>query len=68
MLKVGDRSWKVLFSISGERRQCSFFAGWSTFARENGLQVGDVSVFELIKRNDNGVVLELELEVSIFRD
>ena len=53
--------------ISGERRQCSFFAGWSTFARENGLQV-DVSVFELIKRNDNGVVLELELEVLIFRD
>ncbi|KAK9996873.1 hypothetical protein SO802_021559 [Lithocarpus litseifolius] len=63
-LKVGDKSWKVLFSIAGEKRPGSFSSRWSTFARANGLQVGDVCVFELIKRDNNGVVLE----VSIFRD
>ncbi|KAL4634305.1 hypothetical protein ACB092_04G189900 [Castanea dentata] len=65
ILKVGNQSCEVLFSISGEKRPGSFSAGWATFARKNCLQVGDVCVFELIKRNNNGVVL---LEVSIFRD
>ncbi|KAF3945217.1 hypothetical protein CMV_028394 [Castanea mollissima] len=62
-LKVGDKPWKVLFSISGEKRPGSFSTRWSTCAKENGLQVGDACVFELIKRNINGVVLE----VTIFR-
>ena len=39
--------------------------GLSTFAKENGLQVEDVCVFELIKRNNNRIVV---LEVSIFRN
>ncbi|KAK7857191.1 B3 domain-containing transcription factor VRN1 [Quercus suber] len=61
-LKVGDKSWKVLFSIARGKRSGSFSSGWSTFAKANGLQVKEVCVFELIKRNNNGVVLE----VSIF--
>ena len=65
MLKVGDQSWKVLFSIVGEKQPDSFSSGLSTFAKENSLQVGDVCVFELIKRNNNSIVV---LEVSIFRD
>ena len=65
MLKVGDQSWKVLFSIVGEKRPDSFSYGLFTFAKENDLQVGDVCVFELIKRNNNSIVV---LEVSIFRD
>lgn len=63
-LKVGDQPWKVLFSIAREKRPGSFSSGWSTFAVANGLKVKDVCVFELIKKNNNGVVLE----VSIFRD
>ncbi|XP_050258440.1 B3 domain-containing transcription factor VRN1-like [Quercus robur] len=62
-LKVGDKSWEVLFSIAVGKRSGSFSSGWSTFAEANRLQLEDVCVFELIKRN-NGVVLE----VSIFRD
>ena len=55
----------MLFSITGEKRRGSFSSGWSTFGKENGLQVGDVCVFELIKRNNNSTVV---LKVSIFRD
>lgn len=62
-LKVGDKSWEVLFLIAREKRPGSFSSGWKSFAGANGLKVGDLCVFELIKRN-NGVVLE----VSIFRD
>ena len=65
MLKVEDQSWKVLFSIAAEKRPDSFSSGLSTFAKENGLQVGDICVFELIKGNNNSIVV---LEVLIFRD
>ena len=41
--------------------QGSFSVGWSSFAKENNLQVGDTCVFELIKRDD------VVLKVSIFR-
>ena len=64
MLKVEDQSWKVLFSIAGEKRPDSFSYGLFTFAKENDLQVGDVCVFELIKRNNNSIVVP---EISIFR-
>ena len=60
MLKVGDRLWEVRFVIS-RKVQGSFSIGWSSFAKENNLQVGDTCVFELIKRDD------VVLKVSIFR-
>ena len=60
MLNVGDRSWEVRFVISG-KVQGSFSAGWTSFAKENNLQVGDTCVFELIKRDD------VMLKDSIFR-
>ena len=60
-LKIGDQSWQVWFSIPKNRRQGSFSRGWSAFANENNLRVGDVCVFELIKRDD------VVLKVSVFR-
>ena len=59
MLKVGDQSWEVWFSIPRTRRWGSFSNGWSTFANENNLKVGDVCVFELIKSDD--VVLKVSI-------
>ena len=61
MLKVGDQSWEVWFSIPKYRQRGSFSRGWSRFANENNLRVGDVCVFELIKSDD------VVLKVSIFR-
>ena len=59
MLKVGDQSWEVWFSIPRIGRRGSFSKGWSTFANENNLKVGDVCVFELIKSDD--VVLKVSI-------
>ncbi|XP_057426920.1 B3 domain-containing transcription factor VRN1-like [Lotus japonicus] len=51
-LQIGERSWNVkllrLRLTSGRR----FCAGWSLFAKESGLQTGDVCVFEFINREE----------------
>ncbi|GAV90717.1 B3 domain-containing protein, partial [Cephalotus follicularis] len=60
-LQVADRSWPVklhLYPIYGRGKLGN---GWSTFAQENFLRVGDMCVFEIIKRDD------VVLKVSIFR-
>ena len=59
MLKVGDQSWEVWFSIPRTGRRGTFSNGWSTFANENNLKMGDVCVFELIKSDD--VVLKVSI-------
>ncbi|KAG6663231.1 B3 domain-containing transcription factor VRN1-like isoform X1 [Carya illinoinensis] len=59
MLQVGDESWPVTVLTTSARVTMS--GGWSTFARDNKLQTGDVCVFELIKSDDD------ILKVSIFR-
>ena len=61
-LQVVDRLWSVkLYIYSRKYRSCVVFAGWSTFARENSLRVGDVCIFELTM-TDNVV-----FKVHIFR-
>ena len=47
------------FSIPRNGRRGSFSTGWSTFANENNLRVGDVCVFEPIKSDD--VVLKVSI-------
>ena len=52
-LQVVDQLWLVkLYVYEGKYLSCVVFARWSTFVRENGLQVGDVCVFELSMRDD----------------
>ena len=61
-LQVVDRLWPVkLYIYSGKYRSCIISAGWSAFARENNLRVGDVCIFELTI-TDNVV-----FKVHIFR-
>ena len=60
-LQVVDRLWPVKLYVY-ERSvgsSCVVSAGWSAFARENSLRVGDVYVFELIMRD--GVVLNVHI-------
>ncbi|XP_048134570.1 B3 domain-containing transcription factor VRN1-like isoform X2 [Rhodamnia argentea] len=64
-LRYANRSWSVRL-IRGSRRvggapYLSFSAGWSAFARETHLHVGNVCVFKLLDRND------IVFEVSILR-
>ncbi|KAJ7961889.1 B3 domain-containing protein [Quillaja saponaria] len=61
VLQVGSRSWPIKLIYYSQLHACSLSAGWSLFARENELQIGDVCVFELIKGDDN------VLKASIFR-
>nr|POE61579.1 b3 domain-containing transcription factor vrn1 [Quercus suber] len=54
-LQVVDRLWPVkLYAYEGmyQSSSCKLSAGWSAFATENTLQVGDVCVFELIMRDN----------------
>jgi len=53
MLQIGKRSWNLkLLPYCEARNVRRFSAGWSLFARESGLQLGDVCVFELINKKD----------------
>ncbi|KAJ7950732.1 B3 domain-containing protein [Quillaja saponaria] len=61
MLQVGDRNWPIKLLIYPKHGSGWLSAGWSAFTKENNLQVGDVCVIELIKRD------EVVLKVSIFR-
>ena len=61
-LQVVDRLWPMkLYIYSGKYRSCIVSTGWSTFVRENSLQVGVVCIFELTMM-DNVV-----FKVHIFR-
>nr|POE61576.1 b3 domain-containing transcription factor vrn1 [Quercus suber] len=63
-LQVVDRLWPVkLYAYEGmyQSISCKLSAGWSAFATENTLRVGDVCVFELIMKYD------VVLKVHIFR-
>lgn len=62
MLLVGDKSWPVKFRNYPHSSSVAFTSGWSTFVKDNSLQVGDVCAFELIK--SDGAMLK----VSIFRN
>ena len=57
-----DRLWLVkLYVYEGKYSSYVVSAGWSAFVRENGLQVGDVCVFELSIRGN------VVFKVHIFR-
>ncbi|KAM1261948.1 hypothetical protein ACFX2G_027750 [Malus domestica] len=59
ILQILDGStWPVTFKYDATPR---FQNGWSVFARENNLKVGDLCVFELVNHN------ELTFEVVFFR-
>ncbi|XP_057989547.1 B3 domain-containing protein Os03g0212300-like isoform X2 [Hevea brasiliensis] len=59
MLQVADRAWTVKLMYYPSSNMGCLSYGFSKFARENSLVVGDVCVFELIQRN--------VLKVSIFK-
>ncbi|CAI8596789.1 unnamed protein product [Vicia faba] len=53
MIQIGERSWNLkLLPCSNNIRSRRLSAGWSLFARESGLQPGDVCIFELINKKD----------------
>ncbi|QCE08698.1 hypothetical protein DEO72_LG9g3727 [Vigna unguiculata] len=50
-VEVGGKSWSLKLVRYSDRMRMGL--GWRTFARENGLEGGDVCIFELIFRNDH---------------
>ncbi|CAI8596799.1 unnamed protein product [Vicia faba] len=53
MIQIGERSWNLnLLPSYNNIRSRRLSAGWSLFARESGLQPGDVCIFELINKKD----------------
>ncbi|KAF2296042.1 hypothetical protein GH714_035812 [Hevea brasiliensis] len=61
-LQVENRWWPVKLTLYPHYAKGLFLSGWSVFARENSLQMGDVCIFELI---DCETVL---VKVTIFRN
>ncbi|XP_048135709.1 putative B3 domain-containing protein REM15 [Rhodamnia argentea] len=60
-LRYSDRSWQVKLRSYYHRRTAFFSTGWPSFARETGLRLSNVGVFELTDRDD------IVFRVSIFR-
>ncbi|KAK1369035.1 hypothetical protein POM88_035127 [Heracleum sosnowskyi] len=50
-LQVAGRSWVVFCNLNLRCNQCRISRGWTIFARDNSLNVGDVCVFELINQS-----------------
>nr|XP_017256890.1 PREDICTED: B3 domain-containing transcription factor VRN1-like [Daucus carota subsp. sativus] len=48
ILVVEGRSWVVFCNMNSKCNQCRISRGWTIFAGDNSLRVGDVCVFELI--------------------
>jgi len=57
-----ERSWDVNFNFNSTRRQVILTSGWSAFVKNNNLKIGDVCVFEKIKKPT------ISFRVIIFRD
>ncbi|CAK8565809.1 unnamed protein product [Lathyrus sativus] len=52
-VEIGNRSWNLnLLGCYNNKSGRHLSAGWSSFARESGVQPGDVCVFELINKED----------------
>ncbi|CAI8596792.1 unnamed protein product [Vicia faba] len=53
-LQIGSRSWnvKLLRCCYKHKTERRISGGWSSFARESGLQPGDICIFELINKED----------------
>ncbi|XP_074335931.1 B3 domain-containing transcription factor VRN1-like [Apium graveolens] len=51
ILQVEGESWVVYCNLNQQCNQCRISRGWTIFARDNSLGVGDVCLFELINRS-----------------
>lgn len=60
----GEEPWEVLFLVTDV--QSRFSAGWSRFAKEVGLEVGDVCNFKLIKPTE--MLLKISREERLHDD
>ncbi|KAF7803593.1 B3 domain-containing transcription factor VRN1-like isoform X2 [Senna tora] len=65
MIQMEKTSWPVnivFYADSTRSESARFSGGWFSFARESGLQVGDICIFELIERGKDQV-----LQLHVFR-
>ncbi|TKY69300.1 B3 domain-containing transcription factor VRN1 [Spatholobus suberectus] len=61
MIQFRKKLWPVTFLFNECDNSGTLSAGWSSFARENKLQPGDVCIFELVNRED------ATLDLHVFR-
>ena len=52
ILQVADRLWVTKLSVNKLHRIAKLTSGWTEFAKENSLKVGDVCVFKMIASRD----------------
>ncbi|KOM36394.1 hypothetical protein LR48_Vigan02g254400 [Vigna angularis] len=57
-----SRPWHVEFYRNNSSNQINFTTGWKNFVKDNNLRLGDVCVFEKIKKSG------ISFKVIIFRD
>ncbi|XP_066335955.1 B3 domain-containing protein Os03g0619600-like [Miscanthus floridulus] len=59
VLQCKRKIWKAKMKVSSRHRRF-LGRGWTTFVRDNGLQVGDLSLFEL-KKNERKLTMEVHI-------
>jgi hypothetical protein len=52
--------WTTKMVFHSGRRRWSLIGGWSTFARDNDLRVGDICLFEL-KKNEEVLTMKVHI-------
>ncbi|CAN6316578.1 unnamed protein product [Urochloa humidicola] len=60
LLQCMNKIWTTKLVIYSKRRRWYLMGGWSTFARENGLRVGDICLFEL-KKNEEELTMKVHI-------
>ncbi|CAN6310172.1 unnamed protein product [Urochloa humidicola] len=60
LLQCMNKIWTTKLVIYSRRRRWYLMGGWSTFARENGLRVGDICLFEL-KKNEEELTMKVHI-------
>ncbi|OEL18169.1 B3 domain-containing protein [Dichanthelium oligosanthes] len=60
LLQCMNKIWKTEMVIRSGRKRWFLIGGWSTFARDNGLRVGDICLFEL-KKNEGELIMKVHI-------
>ncbi|CAL4917938.1 unnamed protein product [Urochloa decumbens] len=60
LLQCMNKTWTTKLVIRSGMRRWYLIGGWSTFARENGLRLGDICLFEL-KKNEEELTMKVHI-------
>ena len=59
ILELEDKEWHTTLHIKGSRK--IIYRGWSKFACDNNLQLGDICLFKMAERRTRGLAMRVHI-------